>query len=332
MKKLFLLLFFFTASCIYAKAPAWYEDIENTYPDSKYIAQIGYGKTRQAAEMDAAARISRFFQTKISTNAETSQAVIIKNGSVNSRETINTHTMVESQMELFAVEYSKPYFDKSLKQTAVVAYIDRNKAWRIYESKIQTYADIFLQQYKSAELKQDSLKKYFLFLASKTFSSDFLLAYEFGMLLAPSKCKVLYGDINDKIVSLNSKINDLKMECTMIITVKGDNSNTIYRKLSSLLSKEGFAIQKQKAPYQVRAEYISNITYVKDEYGETFTSYPGIEIVIENNGVAIFSYSKTCQKTVAFTKQKNIVMSSQKVEQELDSSFLEEFSTFISSK
>lgn len=332
MKKIFLLLFLLTTSCISAKAPAWYEDIENTYPESKYIAQIGYGQTRQAAETDAVARISRFFQTNISTNTEASQTFVANNGNINSKEEINTHTIIESQMELFAVEYSKPYFDKSLKQTAVVAYIDRNKAWRIYESKIQTCANIFLQQYKSAETKHDSLKKYFLFLAAKTFSSDFLLAYEFGMLLAPSKCKSSYGDINDKIVSLNSKINDLKMECTMIITVKGDTSNTIYRKLSSLLSKEGFAIQKQKAPYQVKAEYISNISYAKDEYGETFTSYPGIEIVIENNGVAIFSYSKTCPKTVAFTKQKNIVMSSQKIEQELDSSFLKEFSTFISSK
>ena len=332
MKELFLLLFLLTTSCISAKAPDWYEDIENTYPESKYIAQIGYGETRQAAEADAIARISRFFQTNISTNTEVSQAFIANNGNINSNEEINTHIIIESQMKLFAVEYSKPYFDKSLKQTAIVAYIDRNKAWRIYESKIQTYSDIFLQQYKAAETKHDNLKKYFLLLAAIECSHDFMVAYDFGTLINPSKCKKLYGYVNDKVLSLNSEINELKMECTMIITVKGDTSNTIYRKLSSLLSKEGFAIQKQKAPYQVKAEYISNISYAKDEYGETFTSYPGIEVVIENNGVAIFSYSKTCSKTVAFTKQKNIVMSSQKIEQELDISFLKEFSTFISSK
>ena len=67
---------------------------------------------------------------------------------------------------------SQKYFDKSLKQTAVVAYIDRNKAWRIYESKIQTCANIFLQQYKSAETKHDSLKKYFLFLFDSLCSFD----------------------------------------------------------------------------------------------------------------------------------------------------------------
>lgn len=329
-----LLVFLFFTVAVYAaaKPPVWYDSLETAYPENRYIAQIGYGNNRQDAEADAVARIARFFQTTVSTRIEAQESFVSKNGNETKEKELTAQTIVHSQMNLFAVEYSKPYTDKSIRQTAIVAYIDRNKAWRLYESKMKAYTESFLQHYTAADARQDPLQKYLLFSAAKESANTFLVGYELGMLLAPVPCKAAYSAVNTEVLALKAKINDLKTACMMQITVVGDTANIIQRKITALLSSEGFAIQKQQAPYHIHVEYTAPISTAKDDYGETCVSYPGIEISIEHNGTAIFSYSKTCSKTVAFTKQKNSTMSYQKIEKELEASFLAEFSTFINGR
>ena len=330
MKKVKLYIFasLFLTTHIFAKTPLWYEDLESVYPENQYIAQIGYGKDKNTASIDALDSISRFFSTTISTNVEARTMLDAENENTSIKREFDATTVVKSQIELFAVEYSKPYFDEKLKQTVIVAYIDREKAWQIYESKIKTYADPFLQQYQNAIEQSDKLKKYFLLSKARSFKNDFLIAYEFALLLHPSKCKYFYGNLSDKANLLDVTINELKMECTMEVMVKNDSSNVIQRKISSLLSEKGFVIQKQNATYQVFVTCVYDITEEKDDYGKTYTSYPGIEIVINNGEKTIFSYAKTCKKTVAFEKQKNITMSLQKLEKELSASFIKELTAF----
>ncbi len=321
---IFLLLCLFT-TFLFAKEPVWYENLKSVYPDAQYISNIGYGKNKDEASADALNGISRFFSTKVSTSVEAREEMRVMNGQTDIKRELDAKTVVESQMELFAVEYSKPYFDKKTKQTAIVAYIDRAKAWRVYREKLDSYASSFMKEYQLASSQTDKLKQYFLFKSAKTKAVDFVVPYETGLLLNYAECKASYYEINEKVNSLSAIIKDLKMECTMNVVVKNDNSNTIQRTISSLLSGEGFAVQKEKAPYQVLVECIWDVVVAKDSYGETFTSYPGIEVVIQNSGNAIFSYSKTCGKTVAFDRNKNVVMSYQKLEKELNSTFVKEF-------
>lgn len=323
---IFVLLFFNTY--LFAKTPLWYEDIESMYPEAKYIAQIGYGKDKKTASIDALDNISRFFSTKVSTNVEARTVLSSENEDVSVKRTVDTTTVVKSQIELFAVEYSKPYFDKKIKQTVVVAYIDREKAWKLYEAKIKSVAEPFSQQYQNAFLQEDKLKRFFLLNKAKLLANDFLLSYDVALLLYPSKCKLLYGQLNDKASLLDVTINELKMECSMVIVVRNDSSDIIQRKISALLSEKGFSIQKQNGMYHVIVNCVCDITAEKDDYSQTFTSYPGIEIFIYNGEKTIFSYSKTCKKTVAFEKKKNITMSYQRLEKELENSFIKELSTF----
>ena len=323
---IFILLFF--NAYLFAKAPLWYENLESVYPEAKYIAQIGYGKDKKTASIDALDSIARFFSTKVSTNVEARTVLSSENEDASVKRSLDATTVVKSQIELFAVEYSKPYFDKKIKQTVVVAYIDREKAWKLYEAKIKSVAEPFLQQYQNAFLQEDKLKRFFLLNKAKSFSNDFLLSYDVALLLYPSKCKFLYGELNDKANLLDVTMNELKMECTMTVVVKNDNSNVIQRKISALLSERGFSIQKQNATYHVIVNCVCDITSEKDDYSRTFTSYPGIEVLIDNGGRTVFSYSKTCKKTVAFEKQKNITISYQRLEKELENSFIKELSTF----
>ena len=332
MKKIFelhiLSLFLVFNSYLFADAPLWYENIEMVYPDEKYIAQIGYGKDKNTAAIDALDSIARFFSTTMSTNVKAKTMLRSESQNTDIKRELEVTTLVQSQIKLFAVEYSKPYFDKKIKQTVIVVYIDREKAWQIYEAKIKKSAISFFQQYQNAFMQTDKLKKYFLLSKAKPLSNDFLIAYEFALLLYPSKCRTFYGDLNDKANLLDVSMNELKMECSMTVVVKNDSSSMIQRKISSLLSETGFVIQKQNGTYQVLVNCACDVTEEKNSYGRTFTSYPSIEVIINNDEKTIFSYVKTCKKTVAFERQKNITLSYQKLEKELENSFINELMTF----
>lgn len=333
-RKLFSFLLSLICLNVFAKEPLWYssgDGLEEVYPNNTYIAEIGYGKNVQLAESDALTRISRFFNTSVSSKMETRELLISENDNFYSNESVDTQTVISTEMNLFAIEYSKPYVDKKLKQTAVVAYIDRNKAWTIYEPKLKSVSESFVKQYNVAQKQSDNLKKYFLLNASKQYVNDFIQAYEFGLLINPYECRN-YENVNNKISSIPVELNNLKMNCAFALNLSGDRNDIIKRKLTSLLSNEGFAIQNSNAPYLMNVKIISEINQSNDEFGTTFTSYPGIEILVQKDGNAFFSYSKTCTKTVAFNQQKNITMSFQKLENELDENFINELSNFLNTK
>lgn len=334
MKKItYIFLFALICFSAFAKEPLWYSEdgLEEIYPNETYIAEVGYGKNVQLAESDALEKISRFFNTSISSQMKTRESFIDENGDFYSNESIDTETVISTEVNLFAVEYSKPYVDKKLKQTAVVAYIDRNKAWNIYEPKLKSVSDSFEKQYNLAQKQSDKLKKYFLLNASKQYVADFIQAYEFGLLINPYECKN-YDNVNKKVSSVPVELNKLKMNCVFSLKLTGDKNDIIKRKITSRLSEEGFVVQNSNAPYLIDAKITSEINQSSDEFGTTFTSYPGIEIVIQKDENVFFSYSKTYSKTVAFNQQKNITMSFQKLEKDLDENFINELNNFLSAK
>ena|GEM_PF-5827719 len=95
---------------------------------------------------------------------------------------------------------------------AVVAYIDRSKAWQLYKSKMDFYSSSFLQAYDVARFKDDKLTQYLFLSTTKEAAKEFIVAYQFGMLLFSKQCVESYLSTNKKAISLSSDLSSLKME------------------------------------------------------------------------------------------------------------------------
>ena len=332
MKRSFIFLFnifLVFNTFLFAKAPLWYQDLESAYPSRQYIAQVGYGKDKKDAQLDAVSAISKFFNTQVKVNVEAQKTVTLKDKGMDVTGNIDEKTMIQSKVDLFAVEYSKPYFDKSTRLMAVVAYIDRAKAWQLYKSQMEFYSSSFLQAYDGATSKDDKLTQYLLLSSTKKVAKEFIVDYQFVMLLFPKQCEDSYLSTNKKAISLSTNLSSLKMECSMKINVQNDYNNIIERKIVALLSAQGFAVSKKDALYEVNASFVYEIINEKTDIAETFTSYPSIEIIIQNKGSPLFSYSKACTKTVTFKRQKNLTLGYQKITKILDESFIKELSAFL---
>ena len=148
MKKFAVIFIFLFSLCF----PLLAEDILN---NRAYIAQLGYGSTKDSAESNALAALSKFFQMNISVQAK--EQTILNDS--NFETTLSEEVFVQSYTELFAVHYTKPKYDKKQKQYEVIAYIDRKEAWIIYEPKINDCTSQFEQFYSDAISQNDAILK-----------------------------------------------------------------------------------------------------------------------------------------------------------------------------
>ena len=148
MKKFAVIFIFLFILCF----PLLAEDILN---NPAYIAQLGYGSTKDSAESNALAALSKFFQMKVSVQAK--EQTILNDS--NFETTLSEEVFVQSYTELFAVHYSKSKYAKKQKQYEVIAYIDRKEAWIIYEPKINDCTSQFEQFYFDAISKNDAILK-----------------------------------------------------------------------------------------------------------------------------------------------------------------------------
>ena len=79
--------------------PLLAEDILN---NPAYIAQLGYGSTKDSAESNALAALSKFFQMNISVQAK--EQTILNDSDFET--TLSEEVFVQSYTELFAVHYT----------------------------------------------------------------------------------------------------------------------------------------------------------------------------------------------------------------------------------
>jgi hypothetical protein len=251
-------------SCVSTKnsnPPQWVADISAVYPSDKYIAGHGYGQTRQSAENVGLSAISRYFEQHISINT-TEQVTVSNEGK--STSIINNETFIKSQTELFAVHYSQPYLNTSSNEWEIVAYIDREEAWAIFNPKLEQKINSFEQFYFDADNEQDDFQKIISLSRANQFAreNDLERMLNFANILYPQFVSFNSG-IRDLLADIPSRIVRVKTLSTFYIECKNDVGNVLYTSISRAL--EGFTItqDENKALYICRVELIENTSELK---------------------------------------------------------------------
>lgn len=144
MAALALCLLFGTGCALAAQAksgpaPAWYNNLDASYPDKQYMAAIGSGDNRRDAEADASAALARRFKVDIKVDAQAMQRyndLVSKDQSYSSTERSAVQTVTSSANEQFInLTYSDPWTDPKGKVN-IVAFLDREKTAALYKGII----------------------------------------------------------------------------------------------------------------------------------------------------------------------------------------------------
>ena len=233
MKKFTLVVFYTVlfSSILVAKNKS--NDLLN---NSDYIAYKGRGETVKEAENNALEQISKYFSMKIHT--ESSEYTIVS-GNNKSQTDLQNNIFVESQTELFAVHYTEPVFNKKQKIYEIIAYINKEEAWNIYEVRVKTIIDTFDSIISTAKIENESFKQILFYKKAQFFAEtnnlEKIIYFAYGLY---SEKAQNYEYILDEV--------EVKFSATVVILLSK------YSKLSFITSDEA------KEPYSI---FVKGISY-----------------------------------------------------------------------
>jgi hypothetical protein len=122
-----------------AKAPAWMNELNSAFPETKYLAATGSGDTRRDAESDAAAALARQFSVHVQVDsvAQARYAELVKDDKTynESERTISQSVGTQASEQFVNLRFADSYVDTA-GTTHSVAYIERAPTAAIYRTLI----------------------------------------------------------------------------------------------------------------------------------------------------------------------------------------------------
>ena len=297
-----IFLFVLLASCASTSGsdtPAWFPNHRTAFPDADYIAQRGRADSEETARTEAVAQIARYFKTSVNANLKTSIQSVVSGESVSETTSVVNDVDVMSQVELFAVEYTDPYYFKKEKKWYCVAYIKREKAWSQYKPTVENAKSEFYAMKRNAESESDPFSKAAAYGKAWQSGKKFLEKLEYARILNAKK-EAAYADDRKAVSEIPALISAEKEKCTVYLSVKGDWGNTVTSSLSQTLAKNGFKVAKSAG----EAAYTASAVIENNAVGSDPVSiYPSLDLKITGKGgKTVYSQEvKVTQKTIAYT-------------------------------
>lgn len=337
MKKSFSFsLFLLLSAVLFAapKAPRWVTDRSGVYPYDKFISETGTGSSAENAKANALSRIAGYINVTVKTEKTARESSLMVSSSASKSETYErtqellSVSNITSNAELFCVQYTDSYYNSKEKTYYCVAFIDRENAWSVYSPKIESAKNKFYNFYKKGKSLADddpfSAISYYKSAAKE--GETFTELCDFGRFIS-SKCTEVYGSVQDEVDSLDGLIAELFSELKLTLSVTGDFTNIISKKITDLFSEEGFTFAKNKndAVYIVNVEIdLNEVISNKGTEDEVTAVYPAVNIYLENrlSGETVFSMEEEISdKTAAFNHDTAVKKGLKKLADKLDEKY-----------
>ncbi len=294
----FAFCFLFCLPQVFAKQniPGWVQNYKSIYPNSKYIAQRGSGDSAEKSRTDAISQIARYFQSSVNANLTTTLSSVTNQNQVQESTSVVDEVQVASEISLFALETTEPFYFKKEKKWYCVAFIDRETAWNQYEPQIQNAKSAFMSFYEKAENESEPFYKIKLYESAQGETENFLKKLEYGRILNPLG-EEKYSADRKTASEVPSKIGQEKLKIKIAVRVEGDYENSVKNALASAFRESGFNVGDDGA-------YSCDAKINLDQSGENPVSImPGIELEVKGgSGKVLLTYSyKTSEKSIAYS-------------------------------
>jgi len=272
--------------------------IRQVFPDSEYIAQRGSGKTRAAAEAQAAAELARFISSQIS--ASKGYQITTTNNAENSNT--QDEAYVNSQMNLFGIRYADDaYYRKDMKEWRTVAWIERAEAWAVYEPQFRRQADSFTALFNAADAERDPFRKALMFIATDNFTKGegFENASLFGQILDPRRMNAQFETVRARIAAVPQRLDGAKRNASVYIDCPVDFESLI----SNAFAREFSALGFPAASTRTAAAAVCRVTIDEGmqqrELGIFYN--PSLQAVVSGPSGTLFTFSAKAEQVSAVT-------------------------------
>ncbi len=302
MKKIstFLISFvsFFLFSCgSTQQIPSWVTpDWTTAFPNSRFLAQRGVAESAETAKTEALSQLSQYIRTNVNANITTSVTHMERNKKVTDSALIQTDVAIQSNVELFGVEYTVPFYVKSEKRWYCVAYINRERAWTQYVPKIELAKNLFYSFYNSARVEGEPFFIMSDYKNAWEHGKEFLTTLEYGRLIHPDRERMYAAD-RAKLAEIPVKIDNERRQIAIQLNIQGDYNGIITTALENAFKKSGLTVSK-------KGNYMADVEIKPNSDGKSpLAVYPEIDLKLTaSSGQTVYSYKdRLSERTVAYS-------------------------------
>lgn len=287
--------------------PLWVTDKKGVFPEAEYLAQLGTGTTAKEAQNNSIAELAAYFNTNVKSYIQgdtltySSQAGQEQSPALTER-TIKSSVVTSTDLELFALETSEPYYLEREGKWYCCAYINRKTAWNQYEPIVRDQKNSFYSLYNVAAGQTEPLEKIKSYSKAEEAGQDFLACLYRASMFSKDMTDSAFGKDRMLIASLPAMIQKEKNNCLFCIQSLNDFGAILSSELNNIFSKMGFAISDDAA----KAYYIvdSQIDYNEIVEDELIVYYPSIKISVKSNNKTLYVYQNKLDKLLSYNESK----------------------------
>lgn len=284
--------------------PAWdasQDALRQAYPESRFIAERGFGSTRAAAEADASAAVARFISSEVSSSVSVLEQGWQQGGETGGRTEVESETFVRSQMRLFGIRHADAYFDRAGRRWVTVAYINRDEAWQVYGADFRQQSQALTRLLEAAKGESDPLRKALRFGAAADFarSPEFRGAESLGTLLNPAKMEAEFAQVRSMLAGLPQKADDARWNSPVFIDIGTDFESAVRNAFSRKFAALGFPVADSRGG----AAAVCLVTVeegMQERQLGTFY-FPKVQAVLSGPAGTLFTFSEEAPRQAAVT-------------------------------
>lgn len=305
--------------------PSWLKNLDQEYPNSEYIKALGEGSSEKKAKITAIADVSLLFHSKVKVynNVISDLQRTNENNTSSFTKKENFHQNFESvsEVDFYCLNFTDSFYDKKNKKYYIVAYINRNEAFRFYEVKMIPLISEFDAIVRGINEEEEPLFKTYLYHRAFLIC-ELLQSYISNAIILKPSSAITYDDL---LKRLSSIINEKRIQMNRIafsITCNNPRGDALITGVASILENSGFVYSQKVAMYSIGID----LSFTEETYEAGEFVRPTMNITISNSkGNVVESYSKIYPRYSHGTLENSYSLSILRILQDLDENFLSDY-------
>ena len=231
--------------------PDWIDNWSKYYPDSQYIAVVGYGNTRSSADKNGMEQLAMFFSTTVNSETNTSSMNVINNNGEyfdsNSRNSFSLDSTVNVSVSGITGVTVKERWDNG-KDFYSLVILDKDRAKEYYVRSINNYANSIDRSFLIDSSKL-TFSGYYTILSIQSYLKSYEEAYKILSVVSPQSLLSVQG-IPEKSI-IQNLIDTLAYNLGLSVMASDDNWYKISSDVYSILSFFGIGIMEEDTRYSL---------------------------------------------------------------------------------
>lgn len=282
--------------------PEWIVSKDACFPKSEFISNQGTGVSALESKNNAISNLASYFNTNVKSIIQGD--TVLQNDVENETKverTLKSSVVTTTDLDLFALETTEPYFLKRENRWYCVAYINRQTAWAQYEPVIRNQRDRFYGVYNLAQNEPEPLNKIKLLNQAETLFEDFMSCFYKASVFSKELTERNYGKDLSLGSSLPSQIQHQKNLCTMYLPTDGISSD-FSAELNKIFSNIGFSVTDDGVNSFYSIETSVDYHMILDE--EMMVLNPSVRITIKSKNKSLYSYDAVIDRILSYNEVK----------------------------